>query len=152
MFVITVRLHFPQLSNPTFIYVLVVFGSFCSSGWLVCPHAGQWQWSYRRCTTASLQWGQDRPAEQGDTQHHVVTGSENWWLYLKSGGPPNCRLRWSSRTELVKPDWSFLLLLHIALYSSVNNLVHIKCLAQLSTQEIRYEKRSALNLLPISPF
>ena len=45
---------------------------------------------------------------------------------------------------MVKPDLSFLLLLHIALYSSVNNLVHIKYLAQFSIQEIRYEKHSAL--------
>ena len=51
-------------------YVIVCF---VSSEWPVCPHAGQWQWSYWRGTTASLQWGQDRHAEQGQTQHQPIT-------------------------------------------------------------------------------
>ena len=74
-------------------YVIVFF---VSSEWPECPHAFWQQWSYRRGTTASFQWGKDRHAEQGQTQYQpititlCITGSTSVHYCMVKGSHYNC--------------------------------------------------------------
>ena len=54
-------------------FARLCYSVFFSSEWPECPHACWQQWSYLRGTTASLQWGQGRHAEQGQTHHYLQT-------------------------------------------------------------------------------